>query len=89
MNYLARRKSEMESLRALLAALEFDKIRIAGHNMKGSGGGYGFPKLTELGAAIESAAKRKDPGAVDSKLCDLALYLEEVFKNEPDTPAIH
>jgi PAS domain S-box-containing protein len=89
MNYLARRKSEIESLRALLVALEFDKIRIAGHNMKGSGGGYGFPKLTELGAAIESAAKRKDPGAVDNKLSDLALYLEEVFKNSPDIAAIH
>jgi signal transduction histidine kinase/DNA-binding response OmpR family regulator len=89
MNYLARRKSELESLRSLLAALEFDRIRIAGHNMKGSGGGYGFPKLTELGAAIESAAKLKDPGALDRKLSDLGLYLAEVLRNSPETAAIH
>ena len=88
--YLVRRTTEMHSLHALLAALEFDKIRIAGHNMKGSGGGYGFPRLTELGAAIESAAKVRDAGAIETRLHDLATYLEEVTKNTPAAaPAIH
>ncbi len=76
--YLARRRSEIQSLRALLSALEFDKIRIAGHNMKGSGGGYGFPKLTELGAAIESAAKLKDSGAIETRIQDLSAYLDRL-----------
>jgi len=88
LQYLARRRSEIQSLRALLAALDFEKIRIAGHNMKGSGGGYGFPRLTELGAAIESAAKRKDSGSLENRLHDLDSYLTRISRNTSEA-AIH
>jgi hypothetical protein len=46
--------------------------------MKGTGGGYGFPRLTELGAALEDAAKLSDAATVKASLEDLVLYLEKV-----------
>ncbi len=37
-----------------------ETVRLAGHKMKGTGSSYGFPYLTEIGAAIERAAVAGD-----------------------------
>jgi PAS domain S-box-containing protein len=76
--YLAKRRTEVPSLVTLLESQEFDKLRIAGHNMKGTGGAYGFPRITQLGAAIESAAKASDLHVIDARLKELAAYVEHV-----------
>jgi hypothetical protein len=46
--------------------------------MKGSGGGYGFDDITEIGAALEQAAKRKDNTAIGDELEKLASYLARI-----------
>jgi len=55
-------------VRTLLDAAErsdYETIRAVGHQMSGTGGSYGFPKITEIGAAIERAAKERDSAAFD------------------------
>ncbi len=46
--------------------------------MKGSGGGYGFDGITEIGGEIETAAKRRDPVAIRIQADALSRYLARV-----------
>jgi hypothetical protein len=73
--YLENRRRDVDVLRHAVERADFGAIRVLGHNMKGSGGGYGFATLTELGAAIEKAALASDPDAVLRHTDDLASYL--------------
>jgi hypothetical protein len=46
--------------------------------MKGSGGGYGFDGITDIGGDIEVAATHSDPIAIRTHVEALALYLARV-----------
>ena len=83
--YVAARRAETPHLLELFAEGEFDKIRIAGHNLKGTGASYGYPVLTTMGAAIESAAKGGDAEILSTGLHNLARYLDEA--NSASQPA--
>ena len=76
--YMERRHKEVEAFRTQLAAGDFEALRIGGHSLKGSGGGYGFPLLTTLGATIETAAKTKDVVTIDAALVEYASYIQRV-----------
>jgi HPt (histidine-containing phosphotransfer) domain-containing protein len=76
--YLDRRHKEIDSFRTLLAAGDFEALRIGGHSLKGSGGGYGFPDLTRIGAVIETAAKAGDSEAITAALAEYADYMQRV-----------
>ena len=54
----------------------FDSLRTFGHNIKGSGGMYGFNEVTEIGAVIEAAAKDEDMAIIKSNLKNLDLFLK-------------
>ena len=54
----------------------FDSLRTFGHNIKGSGGMYGFNEITEIGAVIEAAAKEENMALIKSNLNDLDLFLK-------------
>ena len=76
--YVERRHKEIEAFRAHLAAGDFEALRVGGHSLKGSGGGYGFAQLTKIGAAIEIAAKAKDAAAIAPLLAEYADYMQRV-----------
>ena len=38
---------------------DFDALRSAAHQLKGSGGGYGYPILTELATELERSATQR------------------------------
>ena len=42
---------------SLLAARSFAELQTLAHQLKGAGGGYGFPIITEVAAALERALK--------------------------------
>ena len=48
--YLASKEKQIEEARAALAAHDFGPIWRFGHNLKGTGRGYGFPAIEELGS---------------------------------------
>jgi hypothetical protein len=58
--FLANRRGDVETMRVALMSKDLKTIQRIGHNCKGTGGGYGFPKISEIGAAIEEAAKAND-----------------------------
>ena len=51
---LSERLAHMEDA---LREADFEALRAAAHQLKGSGGGYGYPILTELAAKLEQQAK--------------------------------
>lgn len=76
--YLERRHKEIETFRAQLAAANFEALRIDGHSLKGSGGGYGFAELSRIGATIETAAKAANATVIEAALTEYADYLARV-----------
>jgi CheY-like chemotaxis protein/HPt (histidine-containing phosphotransfer) domain-containing protein len=74
--YLEKRRQEVGSLRSALHTRDFDAIKSTGHKMRGTGGGYGFPTLTELGEKLETAAKARDDAAINDCITLLSNYLE-------------
>ncbi len=63
---------------AAAAANDFETCRSLGHDVKGTGGAYGFPYVTELGAALESAAKLGDGATAISVTRKIQTYLASV-----------
>lgn len=76
--FLANRQRDIEKVEALLAKGQFDGIRVIGHSMKGSGGGYGFQFITEVGAGLERAAIARNADVIRSALSELREYLAQV-----------
>lgn len=48
-------------LESLLAARDFADLQTLAHQLKGAGGGYGFPIITEVASALERALKSGEP----------------------------
>jgi signal transduction histidine kinase/DNA-binding NarL/FixJ family response regulator len=76
--YLEKRQADIPIYRASLEAGDFEAIRKMAHKMRGTGGGYGFPRLTEIGEAIEEAAGTADAESIRRNLEEFADYLETV-----------
>jgi CheY-like chemotaxis protein/nitrogen-specific signal transduction histidine kinase/HPt (histidine-containing phosphotransfer) domain-containing protein len=70
--YLQVRRNDAIQLHSLVAWSDFEAIRTLGHNLKGTGGSFGFPELTNIGGEIEAAAEKRDSG----QLARLANRLE-------------
>ena len=76
--YLAKRKAEIPLYAAALEKGDMDAIRGLGHRMKGTGTGYGFPALTELGDILEKAAQRADAAEIGRAIEKCQSYLNAV-----------
>lgn len=76
--YIQHRQEDIAAIKNALTAGGFESIRVLGHSMKGSGGGYGFDRITEIGRAIEESAQNKDPAAILAHIDELADYLSRV-----------
>lgn len=57
---------------------DYDSLIRLGHTAKGTGFGYGFTGMGNIGHAIELAAKAQDPDAIRSQLAVLADYIDTV-----------
>ena len=57
---------------------DYDHMRVLGHRLKGSGGAYGIPALTEMGSVIEEAALRGDTAELRREFAELEAYLRRV-----------
>jgi hypothetical protein len=75
--YLASKEKQIEEARLALAAGDFSPIRRFGHNLKGTGRGYGFPSIEELGREIEQAAVQADPNRIAQQLDALHRFVSE------------
>jgi signal transduction histidine kinase/ActR/RegA family two-component response regulator len=76
--YLEKRRSDVRKLRAALEHGDLAAIRTLGHQMAGTGGGYGFEPITEIGNALEDAALASDTARMRASIEDLEHYLSAV-----------
>lgn len=76
--FLNNRKKDIQDLESCLEVGNFEQIERLGHSMKGSGAGYGFDGISEIGKSIEIAGKEKDVKAIKEKIEDLRDYLDRV-----------
>lgn len=76
--FLDNRRADVDAIGNANAAQDFETVRVLGHSMKGSGGGFGFDDITVIGAALEQAARAKNPAAIGAGLEKLADYLARV-----------
>ncbi|MEX2516707.1 MAG: Hpt domain-containing protein [Gammaproteobacteria bacterium] len=76
--FLDNRRQDVVTLNELLDSSDWPKVQSIGHNLKGVGGGYGFMRITEIGAAIEVAAKQTDTEAARRQVIALQDYLERI-----------
>lgn len=76
--YLENRKNDFRVISESLKKNDFATIKNIGHNMKGSGMGYGFDMISEIGACLESSALAGDSGKIRETLEHLTDYLKRV-----------
>lgn len=76
--FLGNRQKDVQTLRDALAKQDFKTVQTLGHRMKGDGGGFGFNRITEIGAAMERAAKLEDPSTIEQHIVQLEDFLNRV-----------
>ena len=76
--YLDKRREDVLAILAALEKLDYEMIGELGHKMSGTGGGYGFPRITEIGASIHQAATERNSSAIRSQVAKLSGYLQQV-----------
>lgn len=76
--FLQNRRQNVVAIQAALDRNDFAAITTMGHDMKGAGSSYGFPTISDIGAALEEAAGRADPAASRKWVAELASYLDGV-----------
>ena len=76
--YLRNRHTDLVSIGAALERNDFGAIEVVGHQMKGSGTGYGFLAISDIGRNLELAAKGQGAEAVRAQISALADYLNRV-----------
>jgi hypothetical protein len=76
--FLENQKSNVSLILELAASGDFDSARRIGHNMKGTGKGYGFDVISGLGYSIEQAAARAAADEVEKLANELSRYLASV-----------
>ena len=85
MQFVEGLQGQLDSIEEAVNAADFDSLQESAHQLKGSGGGYGYPILSRQAAELEKHASK---GALDDcfvafdelrKLCDRVVA-------DPDQP---
>ena len=76
--YLDNRHKDITEIRRFLAAGNLEAVRIIGHNMAGSAGGYGFPEIGKMGKEIERASLQAQTQEIGQWVAHLADYLSRI-----------
>ncbi len=76
--FMKNRHKEVETLKAALAAADFEQLRQLGHRMKGVGNSYGFERVSVIGRQLEDGARSGDRAGLASRIAEYADYLAKV-----------
>ena len=76
--YLDNCRHNVIVMRTALDRADFEAVTIFGHNLRGSGGGFGFQAITDFGAGIEQACEDIDLDRARKLLGELSSYLDSV-----------
>ena len=76
--YLAKCCENVDVMREAVQQSNFETVTILGHNLRGSGGGFGFQSITDFGGQLEQAATDGDFELIGKLLDKLSNYLDTV-----------
>ena len=79
--YLEKCRADVAAIRSALERRDYAAIRTLGHQMNGTGAGYGFVKVTEIGSALEESALAEDAARIEQEVGALDRYLSSVEIN--------
>jgi len=75
--------ARVTKLEALLTTRAFAELQTLAHQLKGAGGGYGFPQITEVAGRLEQALKSGLPEPViEDRAAELCAILRAVVVPE-------
>ena len=69
--FLSELPSRVDTIIAAFSNDDFAELARVAHQLKGAGGSYGFPQITELARALEERADSADVDAVRQSIDDL------------------
>lgn len=69
---------QVDGLRQALASGVLDEVRALAHQLKGSGGSYGYPTITDISKRLENAAKMSDMEGAQLALAELDTFCQAV-----------
>ncbi len=61
-----------------LDRVDFETVASLGHQMRGSGGAFGFQAITDIGAALQRAGENADNDVSRKWVRELSTYLDSV-----------
>jgi len=76
--FIQLRHEDIQTIRNALDKDDYEIISRLSHSMKGSGISYGFNRISEIGRAMEHAAKGREKDEVNKCLLELSAYLEKI-----------
>ena len=83
--YLASQSKQIDEAHAQLGQQGFDSIRRFGHNLKGTGRGYGFAEMEEMGGDLERAAQETSESSIAETLEALRHFVNDAAIQVDDT----
>lgn len=76
--YFELQRTDLAEVAKAAASGRAEVVRLFGHRLKGTGASYGFPRLSELGAAIEGAALAHDLERAADLAAEVGRFLDAV-----------
>ena len=76
--YLQNCRQNVMTMVDALDRVDFETLNFLGHQMRGSGGAYGFQGITDICGGLQLAAESADTGATRKFLSELSTYLDRV-----------
>ncbi|HTI67215.1 MAG TPA: PAS domain S-box protein [Caulobacteraceae bacterium] len=81
--YLQSCRQNVVAMGEALDRADFGAVTILGHNLRGSGGGFGLQAITDFGAGLEQAAGSADIDASRRWVAELSDYLDRAGPKGP------
>lgn len=75
--YIDRRRGDILNCRQALEIGDLSVIQAVGHQLKGNGITFGFPEISHIGEALETAAKNHNTNDVKQWLDELSKLIDK------------
>ena len=72
----------LSELSGIMQVENIESLRTFGHNIKGSGGMYGYDSISQIGSTIEQAALSNNYSLIKSNLTELDNLLRKIKLQE-------
>jgi len=76
----------LDSIREHYENNDSNKLKDVIHNLKGMGGGFGFPQLSELSKRIEQLIFQSKPEAIGPLIGELNIIVSRIMAGKPQNP---